>query len=141
MRPGQLAAILLGVMPTESAILVPVPSAESAVSPWRARLDPSAAWGVPAQVTVLYPFLHPERIDDVVLETLAAAVRTVPRFHLELTAIGSFGDSVVWLAPDPNNPFRALTTAVWQRFPETPPFGGQFPDVVPHLTVGNEGPD
>jgi hypothetical protein len=28
-----------------------------------------------------------------------------------------------------------LTTAVWDRFPETPPYGGKYPAIVPHLTV------
>ncbi|MEO6088378.1 MAG: 2'-5' RNA ligase family protein, partial [Umezawaea sp.] len=34
-------------------------------------------------------------------------------------------------------PFRALTELVWRRFPECPPYGGAYPDVVPHLTVGS----
>ena len=41
----------------ESAVLVPVPEAERAVSRHRARLDGAAARGVPAHVTVLYPFV------------------------------------------------------------------------------------
>lgn len=74
------------------------------------------------------------------LEALAAAVRTVPRFDVTLSRVEWFGDSVVWLAPEPDEPFRSLTAAVWQRFPDTPPFRGVFSDVVPHLTVGNESP-
>ena len=26
--------------------------------------------------------------------------------------------------------------AIWDRFPETPPYGGAWPDIVPHLSVG-----
>ncbi len=123
--------------PTQSAIILPLPAAERAVSAWRTRLEPSAGWGVPAHVTVLYPFLAPERIDEAVLEALASAVRTVPRFDVVLTRVEWFGDSVVWLAPEPEAPFRALTAAVWHQFPDTPPYGGAFSDVVPHLTVGD----
>lgn len=43
----------------------------------------------------------------------------------------------MWLAPEPAEPFRALTELVWHRFPECPPYGGVHPDVVPHLTVGS----
>jgi hypothetical protein len=32
-----------------------------------------------------------------------------------------------------------LTTAVSQAFPDYPPYGGSFADVVPHLTVGDGG--
>jgi hypothetical protein len=42
------------VTPTQSAVLVPVPEAERAVSRHRARLDAAAALGVPAHVTVLW---------------------------------------------------------------------------------------
>jgi hypothetical protein len=42
----------------------------------------------------------------------------------------------VYLAPDPDEPFRKLTLAIWQRFPDRPPYGGAYPDIVPHLSVG-----
>jgi hypothetical protein len=47
---------------------------------------------------------------------------------------------VLWLAPEPDAPFRALTAAVWRRFPQTPPYSGEFADVVPHLTVADGQP-
>ncbi|WP_260474783.1 2'-5' RNA ligase family protein [Streptomyces sp. WAC 05379] len=42
---------------------------------------------------------------------------------------------VLYLAPEPDTHFRRLTEAITARWPEHPPFGGQFDDVVPHLTV------
>ncbi len=57
-----------------------------------------------------------------------------------LTRVEWFGDSVVWLAPEPDAPFRALTAAVWNRFPEVLPYGGAHSDNVPHLTLGSGGP-
>jgi hypothetical protein len=38
---------------TETAVIIPVSSAEPVVAEHRRRLDPSASWGVPAHVTVL----------------------------------------------------------------------------------------
>ncbi len=138
---GTLAAPILILMePTESAVIVPIPAAERAVAPWRARFDPAAGWGVPAHITVLYPFLPPERLDQAALELLAAAIRTVPRFEVALTRVEWFGDTVVWLAAEPDEGFRALTAAVWHHFPETPPYGGAYADVVPHLTIGDGEP-
>lgn len=40
----------------ESALVVLVPEAEALVKSFRDRHDPSAAAGVPAHITLLYPF-------------------------------------------------------------------------------------
>ena len=46
---------------------------------------------------------------------------------------------VVWLAPRPDEPFRALTRAVSAAFPGYPPYGGAHDPVIPHLTIGDRG--
>jgi hypothetical protein len=48
---------------TQSALIVEVPEAESAVAGLRAHLDASAPLGIPAHFTVLYPFMPPSRVD------------------------------------------------------------------------------
>lgn len=121
-----------------TALILPVPEAEEAVGVHRSRWDRAAGWGIPAHITVLYPFLPPDRIDDEVLTALRAVVASVPGAAAVLTRIGWFGDRVVWLAPSPGHLFRELTLAVWRRFPEAAPYGGEFPDIVPHLTVGHD---
>jgi 2'-5' RNA ligase len=126
--------------PTQSALIVAVPQAEAAVGGFRSRYDPAAGWGVPAHVTVLYPFLAPDRIDDRVLAALADVVGSVPRFDVDFPHVEWFGDEVVWLAPRPDDGFRRLTAAVWQRFPEAPPYAGAYADAVPHLTIGHDAP-
>lgn len=128
------------VPPSESAVVVPVPEAEPVVGHFRSRLDPSAAWGVPAHVTVLYPFVPPERIDAGVLAELGEAIRTVASFQAAFARVEWFGDQVVWLAPEPVRPFADLIAAVCERFPEYPPYGGVHAEVVPHLTVGDGAP-
>jgi 2'-5' RNA ligase len=125
--------------PTESAVIVAVPAAELAVRAHRRQFDTAAAWGVPAQVTVLYPFVPPSQIGRVVLATLANVVAAVPRFSADWNTTNWFGQEVLWLAPEPGASFRALTTAVSQAFPNYLPYEGQFDDVVPHLTVGDKG--
>ena len=55
----------------ESAVLLAVPEAEPLVHEWRAVGDPSAAHGVPAHVTLLYPFLPSDQLDDGVIAELA----------------------------------------------------------------------
>ncbi len=122
---------------TESAILVPVPEAERAVARLRAALDLSAGLGVPAHVTVLYPFVPPAQITAAVIDAAAAAVASVAAFDCSFAGTGWFGEDVLWLSPDPAASFRALTGAVHAAFPDYPPFRGAFAQVIPHLTVGD----
>ncbi|HEX5298293.1 MAG TPA: 2'-5' RNA ligase family protein [Streptosporangiaceae bacterium] len=120
----------------ETAVLVQVPEAERVVSPHRSRLDGAAALGVPAHVTVLFPFVPPASITPGVVDALAAAVATVSAFGCEFWATSWFGEDVLYLPPRPDEPFRALTRAVCAAFPGYRPYGGAFADTIPHLTVG-----
>jgi 2'-5' RNA ligase len=125
---------------TQTGLIVAVPAAEPAVAAHRATLDRAAGWGVHAHITLLYPFLPPEAVDDRTLAALHEIAAAEPRFDLTLDRIAWFGDTVVWLAPNPARPFRALTAALTARFPETPPYGGAHPEPVPHLTIGHDHP-
>ncbi|RYU09737.1 2'-5' RNA ligase family protein [Nocardioides iriomotensis] len=119
-------------------VVVLVPEADAAVGAQRSRLDRSAGWGVGAHVTVLFPWLPPDRHSEEDLVRLAAAVASVPAFPCEFRRTAWFDEDVVFLEPEPAEPFRALTRAVWAAFPDHPPYEGAFDDeVTPHLTVGH----
>ena len=128
------------MQPTETAVLVTVPEAESVVGRYRAELDAASALGIPAHVTVLYPFVPPAHIDDHVIGTLARAVASIAAFDVTFARLRWFDRSVLWLAPEPCGPFVALIAAVSQAFPGYLPYGGQHDVVVPHLTVGHAHP-
>lgn len=117
-----------------------VPEADPVVGRHRALLDASAPLGIPAHITVLFPFLLPGAIDGAVLAELEHLFASVSRFSFRLDDTAWFGDDVLWLAPRDPGPFRALTQRVFGAFPAFPPFQGQFEDVVPHLTVGHGRP-
>jgi 2'-5' RNA ligase len=123
----------------QSALLLLAPAAEQAVGEHRARLDASARDGVPAHLTVLYPFLPPALIDGAVQASLARLFAGFPAFSFTLDRVGWFGDEVVWLGPRDEGPVRALTELAFSAFPSCPPYGGQFADVIPHLTIGHLG--
>ena len=123
-----------------SALIVTIPEAEPVVAPHRELFDRAASWGVPAHVTVLFPFLPPGEIDERVLEKLGRAAATVPAFFVALDRLGWFGERVVWLAPEPAEPFQRLTAAVTAHFPGVRPYDGAFDEVVPHLTIGHDHP-
>jgi 2'-5' RNA ligase len=123
----------------QSALLVQVPAAELAVAGYRARLDSSARDGVPAHVTVLYPFLPPTLADDAVLASLGRLFAGFPAFAFALDRVAWFGEDVVWLAPRDPAPFSALIRLASAAFPSCPPYGGEHPEVIPHLTIGHLG--
>jgi 2'-5' RNA ligase len=125
----------MAVLAGETAVVVVADAAEPAVARWRSRFDGSAALGVPAHVTVLYPFLPLDEVTAAVVDRLAAIVATEPSFEVTFARFGRFSGSVLWLDPQPAQPFRRLTYAVWAAWPQTPPYGGLYQDVTPHLTV------
>ena len=119
-----------------TALVVRIPEAEPAVRTWRERFDPSARAGVPAHVTVLFPFLDESRIDAGVHSALAEMFGRHDSFDLRFAGCGRF-PGVLYLVPEPDSPLRQLTRAVSDRWPEAPPYGGRFSEVVPHLTVAD----
>ena len=121
---------------TQTAVLVLVPETEGAVAEHRAHLDMAASWGVPAHLSVVYPFVPPADVDDGVLAALAAAIGTVPTFECTFPRTEWFGDDVLWLAPEPDAPFSDLIRAVVTAFPAHQPYGGVYDEPIPHLTVG-----
>jgi hypothetical protein len=127
----------VNVSATESALIVSVPAATPVVGILRSGLDSSARLGVPAHITVLYPFMPPELLDADVIGQLGKMFGRVDRFDLSLTRVGWFATEVVYLVPEPQSAFKTLTAMVSERWPEWPPYGGIHPDPTPHLTVGD----
>ncbi len=119
-------------MPRRTALIVPAPEAERHVEAIRRAHDPSAALGVPAHVTLLFPFAPPEEVEPAELHALLAGFSP---FAYTLHRVGRFEGGTTWLAPAPAGPFVELTTAIWRRWPRYPPYGGAHAELVPHLTV------
>lgn len=121
-----------------SALVLLVPDVEQVVEPWRERYDPRVAEGIPAHVTVLYPWLPPTEIGAEDLEALGTIAAAQPAMELVFERIGQFHRGL-WLAPDPAAPVLRLIEAVTDRWPDYLPYGGAYlddpDDVGPHLTV------
>lgn len=86
---------------------------------------------------MLYPFLDYQSVTARVLRELRALFARHRAFNVQLVQARRF-PGVLYLAPAPEAQLRALTSAVVTRWPETPPYRGQFEDVVPHLTVADD---
>ena len=120
----------------QSALLIPVPEAEQAVGEWRSLYDPSAAAGVPAHITLLYPFVPRTAVDDDLLEELRAHFADSSPFRYRFPAYARF-PGVAYLSPEPSRPFRKMISNLSERYPDYPPYRGIHEDVVPHLTIAD----
>jgi 2'-5' RNA ligase len=116
-------------------LVVLVPEAEAVAKPFRDRYDPSAAAGMPAHITLLYPFKAPDEIDDITLGKLRSCFASFKPIQFSLSTLQRFPIAALYLAPEPDEPFRQLTLSIWKLFPEAPPYGGKWPNIVPHLSV------
>lgn len=117
-----------------SAVVVVVPATDEVVEAHRLRHDPLATRGVPAHVTILYPFRRD--VDRATIDQAAEICRSFRPFETTFATVGRFPEGVVWLRPDPGHDFVALTAAFAAAFPDCPPYEGEFAEVIPHLTVG-----
>ena len=88
---------------------------------------------LPPHVTVLYP-----APDDVV--AIARALEPFDQFDVTFARLDRF-PGTLWLAPEPAEPFMAMTEAMVSRFPRRQPYGGVFRSVIPHLTVAQASLD
>jgi 2'-5' RNA ligase len=124
----------------ETALVIAIPEAEPLVSEWRTQYDWSAQRGVPAHITLLYPFAPTEKVDDELLRQLRSLFAAEAAISFELARVARFPD-VAWLAPEPPEPFNALTDLIAARFTEYPAYEGAHDVVIPHLTVAEGGPE
>ena len=116
-----------------SGIAIPF-GAPPRITRLRRRWDRAAGQGAEPHVTILYPFLPASNLTAAVRAELAALAAAVRPFDVTFGSLRRL-DDVVWLEPEPAEPFRALTSAVVARWPAWRPYGGVFDELIPHLTV------
>lgn len=119
----------------ESVLILEVPEAQPLVESLRAPLQGAAASGMPAHITLLYPFLPSAAIDDAMLDRLRALCGLVECFSFQLCHFGRFDDRVLYLAPTPAEPFVGLATKLRLAFPSDPTNCEASREYVAHLTI------
>jgi len=113
-----------------TGVIIPVLAVEPLLD--RPGVPPRA---VEAHVTVLFPWVPMDRLTDEDERALAAIFADTPPIDVRLAEFRRF-PTVLYLRPEPEEPFRELTRRIAARWPEHPPYGGEFgDDVQPHLTV------
>jgi 2'-5' RNA ligase len=140
-HPGALARRFLR-RSGDTAVVVPVPAADAAVASWRGERRPVVLAGMRLHITVLYPFVPARRLAPEVERAVGETLAQFSSFDFRLARLGAF-PNVLYLAPEPAEPFVELTRTLWQAWPAHPPYRGAFESIVPHVTVGSpsEGQD
>ena len=133
-----------GPRPARSALVVPI-RLPAGLARLREREVEVARLGVPPHVTILSPFLAVDHLDRRVSAVVGEIVASAPAFEVELTSVRRWppsddGPGVVWLAPEPAEPFVALTRAIWAAYPEYPPYGREDDELDAHLTIAIDDP-
>jgi 2'-5' RNA ligase len=103
----------------------------------RRRSIADATAGVPAHVTLLYPFADEAQVDATVLSTVGAIAARHPVMQLTLGEGRRFPDTL-YASVEPDSAARALQADLAAAFPTLPLYGGAF-DFVPHVSIV-EGP-
>src|SRR5688572_16218805 len=115
-------------------LIVPVREAQVTIQPSPEQYVPVWADGMPAHVTLLFPFLRMDQLDAAGRADLAALFAATPSIRVTFTEVGQFSPDVVYLAPEPRDWFVVLTEALSDRFGLLP-YGGVHRSIVPHLTI------
>ena len=121
---------------SSSGLVLLVPELEPRIADLREAHDPAARQGMPAHLTLLYPFMDPVKLGPTQRGRLAEVFRGFAPFDLTFSRIGRFPE-VLWTAPDLAEPIVELVRAIVAAFPDYPPYGGQFETIVPHVTVAH----
>jgi 2'-5' RNA ligase len=129
-------------MELESALLiVPPRNVQAFAYPIREIHDSLSFNRVPAHITLLYPFVPPEQVDDAIA-TLTPLCAAFPTFELTLDRYDRFEDT---LFLEPSDPGQVLE--LYQRliaaFPDFPLYEGEHGgELHPHMTLARfENPD
>ena len=119
-----------------TALVVVTPEAEAVLASWRHRyLRASVDRGIPAHITVLFPFVPARDVDAAVEQKLRTLYAAIAPFDYDLASVESF-PGYAWLAPRPREPFLELMAHTRTAFPDHPPYGDPGLVPVPHCTVG-----
>jgi 2'-5' RNA ligase len=122
-------------MGNESAVIIPVSEVEPIVASLRLQYDRTARLGVPAHITLLYPFCSPEAIASEA-EILRNICMSIEAFSFSFTEVRRF-PATAYLHPDKAEVIAHMTGTLVKKWPDYQPYNGAFPEIVPHLTVAD----
>jgi len=123
----------------QTALVVLLPELETLLGSWRDQHTTDGPRGMPPHVTLIFPFADSSGVEDK-LEALGRLFASFGPFEVALGETARF-PGLLYLRPEPAEPLVAITEGLVRAFPEFPPYGGEFVEIVPHVTVALGGDD
>jgi 2'-5' RNA ligase len=123
--------------PSDRSALVVCVALPAPLEALRRRGVAEGANGLPAHLTLLYPFADPDQIDVALEATIGSIASAHPAHVVRLLGPRSWPD-VIYAAVEPEAPVRALHADLAAAFPTLPLYGGSF-EFDPHVTVAEGG--
>ena len=124
-------------MIAETALVIEVPESENAVGELRVHYDPVCNLGMPAHITILYPFVPAPLLNADDFDVINQALSDIHRFRYVLHKVKQF-PKTIYIEPEPIDRFIDMTEALVRRFPDYPPYGGAHTSIKPHLSVSTQ---
>lgn len=126
------------ISPTGQTAIVIVPPTDirGFADHYRQMYAPEQIWRIEAHITVDFPFVPFEQLDEAEPKLREVLSRVPPR----AVAIRGFDifpeEKVLYMRLAKPERVTSLYEAVLAAFPEYPAYEGQFDEFVPHMTVG-----
>jgi 2'-5' RNA ligase len=97
---------------------------------------------IPLSITLLYPFAPREELTDEQLRMLRGFFASRHPLSFDIARVAQWPDRsrAVYGVPEPEETLRSTMLALWELFPEFPPYGGAD-DPPPHASLTLAGDD
>ena len=97
---------------------------------------------IPLSLTLLYPFAPSDELDDDYLKMARDFFASRHPLSFDIARVAQWPDGgAVYGAPEPEGQLRATMRALWELFPEFPPYRGAVDDPRPHASLTLDGGD
>jgi len=123
-------------MPAEGStgLVIPAPSVDALLLSVALRYPGAVREGVPAHVSLLYPFIPVIDLDETVYTALRQLFAKQPSMSIKFSECRRRND-FVYLHPEPLSELVNLTNKVQRLWPNIVPYRGLYKGVEPHLTI------
>lgn len=118
----------------QTGVVIPVPAADALLASVATQFPGVVREGVPAHLSVQYPFLAADELDQRVTETLSELFAPQRPIRVTFAECGRRG-GFVYVRPDSTEELTQLSGALRQRWPQVLRCADSDDDVGPHVTI------
>jgi len=95
---------------------------------------------IPLSITLLYPFAPVEELDEDYLKMARDFFASRRPLSFDVARVAQWpDDGAVYGVPEDNGGLRATMRALWELFPEFPPYRGVVEGPPPHMSLTLDG--